>query len=50
MGKTREKKTALSAVSIANARWCSDVEYARVLESNGSCRDGGRKFLGIMVL
>jgi len=32
-GETREKKAAVSAVSIANARRCSDVEYARILES-----------------
>jgi len=31
--KTRKKKTPVSAVSIANARRCSDVEYARILES-----------------
>jgi len=32
-GETREKKTAVSAVSIARARRYSDVEYARLLES-----------------
>jgi len=29
----KEKKAAVSAASIANARRCSDVEYARILES-----------------
>jgi len=31
--KNEEKKTASSAVSIANARRCSGVEYAQILES-----------------
>jgi len=33
MGETRKEKTAVSAASIANAKRCSDVEYARILES-----------------
>ena len=32
-GETREKKADISAASISNARRCSDVGYARMLES-----------------